>query len=117
MENTVTTQIPYALPMLAVVWNPSVTATLAAPIRKFTSGRYTWPAYLLEVCTTSTRGKQPRDRALDIMANAPDSMAWLAMMAARIATRNTGQNMGAAFFSSRLQFPTFDSMYIHVQIT
>jgi hypothetical protein len=96
MEKTVTTQIPYALPMLAVVWNPSVTATLATPISKFTSGRYTCPAYLLEVCTTSTRGKHPRDSALDRMANAPDSMAWLAMIAARIATRNTGQNMATA---------------------
>jgi hypothetical protein len=51
MENTVTTQMPYALPMLSVVWNASVTATLATPIRKFTSGLYTWPSYDREHCS------------------------------------------------------------------
>ncbi|KAG8070842.1 hypothetical protein GUJ93_ZPchr0006g45700 [Zizania palustris] len=82
--------------MFVVVWNATVTATLAAPMRKFTSGMYTCPSYLFDVCTTSTRGKQPNDSALDRMANAPDNIAWLAMMAAMIATTNTGQNSGSA---------------------
>jgi hypothetical protein len=64
-------------------------------MRKFTSGMYTCPACFLDVCTTSTLGKQPREMALERMANAPDSMAWLAMMAAKMATMNVGQNIGA----------------------
>lgn len=55
---------------------------------------YTCPEYL-DVCTTFTLAKQPRESALDRMANAPDSMAWLAMMAAMIATMNVGQNIAA----------------------
>jgi hypothetical protein len=33
---------------------------------------------------------------LERMANAPESIAWLAMIAARIATMKVGQNRGAA---------------------
>jgi hypothetical protein len=38
----------------------------------------------------------PRDWALERIANAPESIAWLAMMAARMATMKVGQNIGAA---------------------
>jgi hypothetical protein len=33
---------------------------------------------------------------LERMANAPESIAWLAMMAARMAMMKVGQNIGAA---------------------
>jgi hypothetical protein len=35
------------------------------------------------------------------MANAPDSMAWLAMMAAKMATMNVGQNIGAVNYQMK----------------
>lgn len=82
--------------MLVVVLKAMVTMMLARPIMKLTSGMYTCPSYFLEVWITRTLGKHPRDSALERMANAPESMAWLAMMAARIATMNVGQNSGPA---------------------
>jgi hypothetical protein len=63
---------------------------------KFTSGMYTCPSYLREVWITRTLGMHPRDWALERIANAPESIAWLAMMAARMATMKVGQNIGAA---------------------
>lgn len=39
---------------------------------------------------------QPRERALERMANARESITWLAMMPARMATMKAGQNIGAA---------------------
>jgi hypothetical protein len=82
--------------MLVVVLKAIVTMMLANPIMKFTSGMYTCPSYFLEVWITRTLGKQPSDNALERMANAPESIAWLAMIAARIATMKVGQNRGAA---------------------
>jgi len=51
------------------------------------------------VCTTLTLGKQPRLRAWDIMENAPEIIAWLAIMAAATATTNVGQYKGSACYS------------------
>lgn len=45
---------------------------------------------------TFTLGKQPKDKDCDIMANAPEIIAWLAMMEAATATTNIGQYKGSA---------------------
>ena len=82
--------------MLVVVLKAIVTMMLASPIKKFTSGMYTCPSYFFEVWITWTLGRQPSDSALDRIANAPESIAWLAMMAAKIATMKVGQNRGTA---------------------
>lgn len=90
------------MPMLVVVLKAMVTMMLASPIMKFTSGMYTCPSYFLEVWITCTLGRQPSDKALERMANAPESIAWLAMMAARIAMMKVGQNRGAAELNKRV---------------
>jgi hypothetical protein len=57
---------------------------------------YTCPSYFFEVWITWTLGRQPSDSAFERMANAPESIAWLAIIAARIATTKVGQNKGPA---------------------
>jgi hypothetical protein len=57
---------------------------------------YTWPSYLAEVWTILTLGKQPRLCDWERIANAPDIIAWLAIMAAATATTNVGQYIGSA---------------------
>ena len=82
--------------MLVVVLKAIVTMMLASPIKKFTSGMYTCPSYFFEVWITWTLGRQPSDSALERMANAPDSIAWLAMIAERMAIMKVGQDISFA---------------------
>ena len=45
---------------------------------------------------TFTVGKQPSARDCSMMEKVADIIAWLAIMAARVATTNIGQNTGSA---------------------
>lgn len=60
------------------------------------TGIYTWPTSLREVWTTLSLGKQPSAMACFTQENVADIMAWLATMAARVATTNTGQKRTSA---------------------
>ena len=55
------------------------------------SGTYIWPRKFFDVCTTLTLGKQPCARACLIIEKVADIVAWLATIAAAVATRKTGQ--------------------------
>lgn len=87
---------PQAFPIWCWFLNPLVTATQRTIRIQLISGMYMWLWFLFDVCTTFTLGKQPSAAACLINENVADIVAWLATIAAAVATTNTGQYMVSA---------------------
>lgn len=87
--------LPYALPISMVFWNPTVRDRVRINIIQLISGMYICPCMSLEVCTTFTQGKQPSAWHCLMMENVAEMTAWLPTIDAKVATTNTGQNTGS----------------------
>lgn len=96
--------LPEAFPIWLWFLNPAVTAMQRTIRIQLISGIYIWLRNVLEVWTTLTLGKQPSARACLINEKVADMVAWLATIAAVVATKNTGQYILSAEWTSYTQF-------------
>ena len=62
----------------------------ATSIIKLTSGRYTCPSAIPEVCTMLRRGRKPNCMACLVSEKTPEMMAWEAIMVAMVARATMG---------------------------
>lgn len=86
---------------MVVVFKLTVITQAAIQSSKLTSGTYSCPRNLFDVCSILTLGKQLSVCKCETVAKAHEIIAWLPMIDAAIAKINVGQNRAPEFSRTR----------------